>query len=103
MPVYAHEGEWVTCTNGHQITRFARSVRSGDPSDPRVLADWQQEPVKVGTPFDAIGCAKCGASFVKDHMIFHFSDGWRGVHSQNTAVKPVPQCFLASRFTRPTT
>jgi hypothetical protein len=72
-PLYASQGEWVTCENGHKIVQFARDVKHGEMFDPAALVNWQQYQPEIGQIVCA--CSECQARFFLD-MRFHFDDGW---------------------------
>ena len=73
-PLYAKEGEWVTCENGHRIAMFSRDVRWGEMFDPLALRDWQQPEPAIGSY--PMRCDRCGAEW-STGIQYHFSNGWR--------------------------
>lgn len=75
---YARAGETITCTNGHPIADFVRTVYLGDMQDvENDLGNWRQEKPSVGQmPLPV--CAQCGAQFTGG-SIYHFENGWRGL------------------------
>lgn len=72
--LYAKEGDWVTCEEGHQIAQFARDVPVGSMFQGDELHNWKQTEPKRGQL--AQPCEHCGRPWFAG-MQFHFSDGWR--------------------------
>lgn len=82
--LFARNGEWVTCANGHRICQFTRDVVVGEMFDPAAMGNWQRQVPRRGTMhYDALctvhepGAAlPCGAEWFHGTS-YHFADGWR--------------------------
>ena len=80
--IYAEEGQWITCENGHPIARYCRTVKFGDAFLPdQHLIDWQQPMPETGVDLP-LTCRQCGAPWAKQisgvKCAHHFEgEGWR--------------------------
>lgn len=86
-PVWAYEGEAVTCVRGHAVCFMSRTVHVGDARSGDDFTNWQQpEPSRDANVSD-IRCAKCRSVWIRGGRSmgyqFHFGDnqnateGWR--------------------------
>lgn len=76
---YARRGEVCTCTKGHPIFTFKRTVRKGDVPADADTCNWKQKKLKVGDPIPY--CEVCGSKFAYNNPavgFFVYIDGkWR--------------------------
>lgn len=76
--VYAQEGEWVVCKEGHRIAQFLETVFCfGEQHPDEQLGNWQQPPAEVGDHADTCVCIICGSQFYDDGGLFNFKEGLR--------------------------
>ena len=105
MAVYLHEGELITCENGHPICRVARNVHAGDSMHTinQDLDDWRQAIPQLGTPLP-ISCEVCGEMWIKHFGDLHTTQGWASarfsaVNGLPASDQPAPgrQCSAVDR------
>ena len=89
MALYIHEGELITCENGHPICRAARDIRAGDSMHTVVqdFYDWRQAMPQLGTPLP-ISCEVCGEMWINYYSDLHTSLGW--ARARFSAVNGLP-------------
>lgn len=79
--IFANFGDYIVCDSPeqHPVGMFVRTVKRGDDSaDIKYEVAWLQHPIpEIGTRFEDISCAKCGARWCAPGMHMHFEDGWR--------------------------
>lgn len=84
-PVWAFQGEAVTCVRGHVVCHVARTIHVGDARSGKDFDNWQQPEPSRETPVSEIRCAVCRSVWVRGSTtagyMFHFGDaafgGWR--------------------------
>ena len=79
--LWAHEGEVVTCINGHAICDIARSLYVGERRDNSHFINWRiAKPVETD-PVGKLRCAQCRGVWIRGSTRggyqFHFDNGWR--------------------------
>lgn len=82
---WAHQGEAVTCVNGHPVCHVARTIHVGDARSPDDFCDWSQAEPDRSQPVPAIRCTVCHGAWVRGDRTsgyqFHFGTrdhgGWR--------------------------
>lgn len=74
--VWASQGEWVTCVNGHPICEIAHTIYVGHARSERDFCNWKQPEPDRKTSVAEIRCVKCKGVWVrgnnKEGYQFHF-------------------------------
>ncbi len=75
-PIYARQGEEITCSEGHRIGVFNCDVESRFPAKSNQI-DWEIVPApKAGEPISPCPCGAPYARFIKGLQVF-IGGAWR--------------------------